>query len=97
MAGATEKEVVTFLGLVEKLGLRLGSTRWLNLATTLAFLAWMLTQPVTELSPWVLLAAVALTLLTGLSFHLRPHIDRKPNSTPEKGTDPNGGTTEVEA
>ena len=85
MAGATEKEVVTFFGMVEKLGLRLGSTRWFNLFTTLLYLGWLGMQAVTEMTPYLILAGVGLCFLTGLSFHLRPHIDRKPN--PKETTD----------
>ena len=80
MAGLSENETVTIAKAAESLFLRLGSTRWLNLATASAFWGWLAYLPYTQATP--LLAALGFTLaaLTLLCFQVKPHIDRKPQS-----------------
>jgi hypothetical protein len=78
MAGLDKEEALALVDAVKSVALRLGSTRWLNLFTGLLFLGWMGSASIIEVRLCVQLGAV-LVLLTGISFHLRPHIDRTPN------------------
>lgn len=78
MAGLDKEEMLALVDTVKSVALRLGSTRWLNLFTGLLFLGWMGSISLIEVRLVVWLGATMI-LLTGVSFHLRPHIDRKPN------------------
>lgn len=76
MAGLSENETTSITGAIKEIALRLGSTRWLNLATILLFLGWIVSMSM-ETASLALKIGSGLSFLTLLSFHFKPHADRK--------------------
>lgn len=72
MAGLDKEETNSIVAAVKDVMLRFGSTRWLALATSLAYLAYLAHTDAGNAIAYGG-AGTALTILCLASFHLRPH------------------------